>query len=339
MKFRVVHCLLLLVGGGLILPTSAHATFPGKNGRIAFILRPDVYTMNSDGSGVKQLTNLGPEAYAFWESWSPDGKQIVFNVFSPPNFVGDIWLMNADGSNQHLVLKEDKFRNERPSFTPDGQLLLFDRCNLQIEECAIFRVGLDGRGLTQLTKYELGIADLSASASPDGQSLLFAGRERDGIISALYLKAGDATLQRLTPAPLSAQEPNWSPDGTKIAFSSHCCNPQNQEIWIVNADGSGIQRLTNNGTNFFEGLDDVAPSWSPQGDAIVFERHAHDFSSSAIFVMKADGSGLAKVITAPRSAGAASIRNRMKPGGTTSTRRLKQIEEGGFFPRWGAASE
>ncbi|MBZ5657760.1 MAG: hypothetical protein LAO56_21050 [Acidobacteriia bacterium] len=70
----------LAVAAVLLLSTlPAHATFPGKNGRIAFIQGMDVYTMNSDGSDVKQLTNLGPDNGAAWESWSPDGKQIVFN--------------------------------------------------------------------------------------------------------------------------------------------------------------------------------------------------------------------------------------------------------------------
>lgn len=340
MRFRVVHCLLLLVGAGLILPTPAHATFPGKNGRIAFILGPDVYSMNPDGSGVRQLTNLG-ERGAFWQSWSPDGKQIVFNIFSPPFFnAGEIWLMNADGSNQHLVLKEENFNEERPSFTPDGQSLLFDRCNLQIEECAIYRVGADGRGLTALTKYELGISDLSPVLSPDGQTLVFAGIAHDGIFAALYVRTtGSSSLRQITPAEQEDHVPDWSPDGTKIAFSSHCCNPQNQEIWTVNPDGSGLHRLTNNGKEYFAGPHDFGPSWSPQGDAIVFERDAPDFSSSAIFVIKADGSEITKAITLPRSARAASIMNRVKPGGAAGPRgHLKQIEEGGFLPRWGAAS-
>jgi len=52
MRFRVVVWSLVLVSVGFIfLPTPAHATFPGKNGRIAFILGPDVYTMNPDGAG------------------------------------------------------------------------------------------------------------------------------------------------------------------------------------------------------------------------------------------------------------------------------------------------
>src|SRR5689334_13255195 len=74
----------------------ASATYPGKNGRIAFIAGPDVYTMNPDGSGVKQLTNLDPDNSASFESWSPDGKQIVFNEYRAPDFRGQLWLMNAD---------------------------------------------------------------------------------------------------------------------------------------------------------------------------------------------------------------------------------------------------
>src|SRR5881397_1892636 len=91
----------------------ANATFPGKNGRIAFVQGPDIFTMNPDGSDVRQLTNLGPDSVAFWQSWSPDGKQIVFVEFRPPDFHGQLWLMNADGSNQHLLLADHPdFRNE-----------------------------------------------------------------------------------------------------------------------------------------------------------------------------------------------------------------------------------
>src|SRR5215831_12149345 len=109
MTFTMRFLSTVLATAGLVvaLAVPAAAAFPGQNGRIAFIQGPDVYTMNSDGSDVKQLTNLGPESSAFWESWSPDGKQIVFNEYKPPDFLGQLWLMNADGSNQHLLLAED----------------------------------------------------------------------------------------------------------------------------------------------------------------------------------------------------------------------------------------
>jgi TolB protein len=338
-NFRRIVPLILL--GAALFVTPAHATFPGKNGRIAFILGPDVYSMNPDGRDVRQLTHVEPGRAANWEFWSPDGKQIVFNEGSADvDGVGEIWLMNADGSSQHRILAEENFSDDRPSFTPEGNSILFNRCSRLAEECAIYRIGVDGSGLRALTKYELGILDLSASASPDGQSLLFTGISHDGIIAALYLKGSDdSPLQRLTPVPLSPRQPNWSPDGKIIAFSTHCCNPQNQEIWTVRPDGSELRRLTNNGNNYFAGPHDFHPSWSPQGDAIVFERDAPDFSSSAIFVMRGDGTGLTKAITLPRSKpdiGARRSSVRLRAQGQVQ---VKQIEEGGALPRWGAAAE
>src|SRR5258708_37812711 len=108
MKFTMKLVVSVLALGGLIvtLAAPAAATFPGKNGRIAFIQGPDVYTMNPDGSDVKQLTNLGPDNGVAWESWSPDGKQIVLNEYRSPDFLGQLWLTNADGSNQRLLFAE-----------------------------------------------------------------------------------------------------------------------------------------------------------------------------------------------------------------------------------------
>ena len=69
MRYRVRMFNWLALGTVLLFGTlPAHATFPGKNGRIAFIQGPDVYTMNSDGSDVKQLTNLTDDNGAFWEN-------------------------------------------------------------------------------------------------------------------------------------------------------------------------------------------------------------------------------------------------------------------------------
>ena len=110
MKFRngAIHLVLSLLIALAALPASA--TFPGKNGRIAFIQGPDIYTMNPDGSDVRQLTSFTDDNPAFWENWSADGTQFVFSRFPPPDGFGQLWLMNADGSNQHLLLNDPGFR-------------------------------------------------------------------------------------------------------------------------------------------------------------------------------------------------------------------------------------
>ncbi len=339
---RFVVSVFALAGLIITLAAPAAATFPGKNGRIAFIQGPDVYTMNSDGSDVKQLTDLGPDSGAAWESWSPDGKQIVLNEYRSPDFLGQLWLMNADGSNQRLLFAEGDLDEERPSFTPDGASVVFSRCQLDGETCTLYQIKTDGSGLTPVTKFDFGIQDLSAAYSPVGEKLGFTSVARGGIICAIYVTTAQGSKpHQITPPSLSARQPDWAPDGTKIVFSTHCGNPQNEEIWVVDTNGNGLRRLTKNGNDYFSGPHDFHPSWSPQGDAIVFERDASDFSSFGIFIMKADGSRPTQVRNLSGKAAHSNLRSyRMAPRGTGSSgpnRRQKQIEEGGGLPRWGVA--
>jgi len=339
-----IRKLVLLGAAAFFIASSipAFATYPGKNGRIAFVNGPDIYTMNPDGSDVKQLTNLGPDNFASWESWSPDGKHIAFTQYQPPDYLGQLWIMNSDGSNLHLLLAESDFSDSRPSFTPDGSSVVFSRCYPDPDQgCGVYQVGLAGGPLTDITNIELGIQDNTPQYSVNGR-LVFTGVGRGGIICAIYLRSRDGEgLRQLTPAPLSPRQPDWSPDGNRIAVSSHCSNPQNEEIWMLATDGNGLRQLTNNGTDYFAGPHDFHPSWSPQGDAIVFERDAPDFSSSAIYIMKQDGTSCRKLFTLHNSARsnysrANQIKGRLRS--TVTSRNPTQIEDGGALPQWGVAS-
>jgi Tol biopolymer transport system component len=61
----------------LVVPSSAHASFPGANGKIAFDRGGDIWTMNPDGTNQVNLTNdAATQADA---SWSPDGNKIAFD--------------------------------------------------------------------------------------------------------------------------------------------------------------------------------------------------------------------------------------------------------------------
>jgi Tol biopolymer transport system component len=340
---RYLSPVLAFVAFLLAAGTPASATYPGKNGRIAFIAGPDVYTMNPDGSDVRQLTNLGPDNNeAFWESWSPDGKYIVFNEYRAPDYLGQLWLMNADGTNQHLLLAENDFTDERPSFAPDGSEVVFNRCRVDIEACGIYQIGLAGGTPAAKTNIDLGIQDVSPQYSVRDR-LIFASTSRRGIICAIYLDSRDGNEpKQLTPAALSARQPDWSPDGNRIAVSSHCGNPQNEEIWILDVDRDAIRQLTNNGNDYLAGPHDFHPSWSPQGDEIVFQREAPDFSSSAIYIMKHDGTACRKLFSLPNSSVSKSsranhIRGHLRRAVTNGT--AIQIETGGARPQWGVAPE
>lgn len=111
-------------------------TFPGKNGRIAFLYGlpsingGDVYTMNSDGTHVQRITHFGPSfaTAVGWENWSPDGKLIVFEKWSASSGRSEIWLMNADGTHQHSLRPDPNFFDRAPSFSPHGGWVAFARC-------------------------------------------------------------------------------------------------------------------------------------------------------------------------------------------------------------------
>ena len=107
---------------------------------------------------------------------------------------------------------------------------------------------------------------------------------------------------------------------------------------MANAEGGGLRRLTSNGNDYFAGPHDFNPSWSPQGDAIVFERDAPDFSSSGIFIMRADGGGPTKLISLGRPARPSGREKEIQQQGhRLGKHRPREIEEGGARPQWGVA--
>ena len=154
----------------------------------------DIYTMNVDGSDVRRLTRtLG---YDGGPVWSPDGKLIAYRAFHPESAADsaeyltllarklvrpirmDIWVMNADGSNQRMVLHLPG-PSFAPYFHPDGKRIIF-ASNFKHPEGLnfdLYLVNLDGTGLEQITTSPE--FDAFPMFSPDGKELVWiSGRGR-----------------------------------------------------------------------------------------------------------------------------------------------------------------
>jgi TolB protein len=337
--------LLLLTAAMFALALPASATFPGKNGRIAFVggnIGPsggDIFTMNPDGSEVTQLTtfaaNGGAACCGFW---SPDGRQLVFAAQPAGAPTYQLWIMNADGSNQRQLLNDPDGYDQEPSFSPDGSQIVFTRFNA-VFQGAIYRIQGDGTGLTALADFspDGDISDFDPVYSPDGQTIAFDSILRGGLIYAVFLMNPDGShIRPVSPAWLEGQMPDWSPDGEKMIFSTRTLYPPNtvtRQIWAMttDADDAGLEQIT------FPGLsNDIGPVWSPQGDAIAFERDSADGSTSSIYVKSLDGSGEQMVFQGARTRPLdppSPIRSGL--GGRRNHRAARRIQTGAAGPRWG----
>jgi dipeptidyl aminopeptidase/acylaminoacyl peptidase len=102
---------------GSMLSSVAQAAYPGTNGRIAFIRNGDVYSIKTDGTGMRLLAAGGRDS---GPRWSPHGTRIAYLDR------GDLWVMNADGSGkQEITSAAPSVTDSRPSWSPNGRYLAF----------------------------------------------------------------------------------------------------------------------------------------------------------------------------------------------------------------------
>ena len=126
------------------------------------------------------------------------------------------------------------------------------------------------------------------SFSPSNLKIVFTSNRVDKDDWDIHVMNVNGTgVTRLAPAAGLDTEPVFSPDGTKIAFSTERFGGD-QDIAVMNANGSGMQLLTTSG------LDDVEPAWRPDGQEIAFTR-IQGTNEKDVFVMRPDGTGVRQI--------------------------------------------
>jgi TolB protein len=121
--------------------------------------------------------------------------------------------------------------------------------------------------------------------SPDARSIVYTSYRRGPpslFVSHIFQGLPPTEL---TPDGAQSWLPAWSPDGTRIAFAS--TRAGNEEIYVMNADGSNVRRLTNSPAL------DGSPTWSPSGPQIAFRSDRS--GGPEIYIMGADGLGLQRI--------------------------------------------
>jgi Tol biopolymer transport system component len=280
------------LGGKIVFSMTTGAT-PYNSGQT------HIYVINADGSGLRQLT-FGP--YEDMPRWSPDGSRVVFVSDSLWTSLGNpMWIMNADGSNWHLVryFTETQFPQpgEFPSWSPDGKKITFDwctHCEWGVMIWDIYVVDLTTDEISQLTNgdgttdYPVG-SNSAPTWSPDGNRIYFQSTRADSagslLIYDVYSMDSDGSgVQRITSTANGySGVPCVSPNGEKLAFVRG--DTSGNELYVVGVDGSNPVALTTPPL----GNTIQSPRWSADNKQIMFA------SGGSIFLINVDGTGLMKM--------------------------------------------
>ena len=209
--------------------------------------------MNADGTHVRQLThNSSIDAFP---TWSPDASQIAFESNRDGNF--DIYVMNADGSDQMNLTNDLPGQKEDPHWSPDGSRIAFT-ANVY-GSADIWELQLDSGRF-----YQLWQGAWFDSWSPDGKKFL-AESNIEGDLDIHVLDTPRLGFQWSIPDPTVLDDDSeaqglarWSPDGKQIAFSGN--RDGDWEVYVMNADGTGERQVTHNK------VDDIVSDWQPLRD-------------------------------------------------------------------------
>jgi hypothetical protein len=140
--------------------------------------------------------------------------------------------------------------------------------------------------VTQSWPYQLALA--AESRSPDGRFHLLVQEDNRRTPQIYVHDSQYNALRQLTATTGWSYDPVWSPRGDRIAFVSQ--EPGNDEIYLINPDGDGLQRLTVNSWEW-----DKHPSWSPDGTQIVFWSN-RETGRRQLWIMNADGTGQRRLL-------------------------------------------
>jgi Tol biopolymer transport system component len=284
-------------------------------------------TTNSDSSQEKHLRNItqltfgGQNAEAYF---SADGKKLIFQSTRDPYQCDQIFTMNLDGSDVHLV-STGKGRTTCSYFFPNGKRILYSSTHLGDAACPpkpdfskgyvwavystfdIFTANPDGSDVKQLTT--MPGYDAEATFSTDGKRIVFTSL-RNGDLDIYTMDANGKHVKQLTHELGYDGGPFFSPDGKSIVYRAHHPKPgqetddyvallkQNQirptylELWMMKADGSQKRQITNLGAASF------APSFFPDGKRIIFasnEGSTGGMGNFELYGVDLDGKNLERI--------------------------------------------
>ena len=215
--------------------------------------------------------------------YSPDGEKIAFMRWHSDGWTRDIWIMDADGSNQELVIPSGV--HGWPEWSPDGTKIV---CSKYYNDYRtdVIAVNVDTKAVSPIVE-DWG-PNHTPKWSPDGTKILFAHEDEHipGGLWNLYTINIDGTgLSKITHYTTDhIAYPDWSPDGTKIVVARAPTHIDPHDIYLMNADGSNEVKIVDNGH---------CPEFFGDGETILFRRDNDWFSANL------DGTNVLRLLDFP----------------------------------------
>ncbi len=269
---------------------------------------------------MKQLTFGGQNAEAYW---SPDGKRLIFQSTRDPYKCDQIFLMNADGSDQHLV-STGKGRTTCAYFLKDNKHIVYASTHEADPECPPPPDRSKGYLWGVFASYDIFLATdkgeivkkLTDAPGYDAEATINWKTDRiiytsmaSGDLDMWTMKPDGSDKKRLTMLPGYDGGAFYSRDGKHIIWRANhpqqhdalqkyrdllkenLVAPMKMEIFIADKNGKNEKQLTNFGCASF------APAFTPDGKKVIFSSNKHncDGRKFELYMMNLDGSGLEQV--------------------------------------------
>jgi len=251
----------------------------------------DVYTVEMDGSGLRQLTDEPGRDYE--ADITPDGRTLVFASERESENHGQLFLMDAGGANvRRLTFSAEgglRVTDDYPHWSADGRRIVFQRTTVTEDgvDADVWMIDPASGEETQLTDTP-DAWDSTPAFTANGNGVIFES-SREGSFAVYRLDLETMEVTRLTGDEGAASGGKESPDGQHILFTSD--RDGDPEVYIADSDGTNVRPLTDNDAR------DYYPHWSPDGKLILFESDRD--GNREIYVMNADGSEQRRITNDP----------------------------------------
>jgi TolB protein len=195
----------------------------GKRRRYVWDFDPffDIFEANPDGTALKRLTTA--PGYDAEGSYSADGKSIVFcsNRSGPKNL--ELYIMDSDGKNVRQLTKAPACYNGGPFFSPDGKRVIFRSDRKKKDHLQIYVINADGTGERALTD-DLNWVCWAPYWYKDGKHIVYCAADHGKLgrpnYDLYWMNVETGKKLRLTYAPGADVLPVFSPDGSKLMWTS-----------------------------------------------------------------------------------------------------------------------